>query len=140
MKSNKAYLVLMALLLTCIGIKYGVSETETFQQSPLLLFLIAMFSHVLASTSDMTQTIIFITFHVSGIIACETLLWILSAQILWCSIINFLLLLLSIFFFFHSLTQLLLCFINYITHHLRVTPPNALQMPNIELQPLEAHV
>ncbi|WVY95078.1 hypothetical protein V8G54_034166 [Vigna mungo] len=103
MKSNKAYLVLMALLLTCIGIKYGVSKTDPFQQS--------------------------------RIIACETLLWILIAQLLWYSIINFLLLLLAIFFFFHPLTHLIISFINYVTHHFHATPPNALQMPNIELQP-----
>ncbi|WVY95081.1 hypothetical protein V8G54_034169 [Vigna mungo] len=116
----------MALLLTCIGIKYGVSKTDSFQQPPLLVFLIAMFSHILASTANMTEPITIITFHVSGIIACETLLWILSAQFLWCFIINFLLLLLSIFFFFHTLTHLIISFINYITHHFHSTPPNAL--------------
>ncbi|WVY95080.1 hypothetical protein V8G54_034168 [Vigna mungo] len=142
MKSKKAYLVLMALLLTCIGIKYGVSKTDPFQQSTLLLFLISMFSHVLASTTDMTEPITIVTFHVSGITACETLLWILTAQLLLYSIINFLLLLLAIFFFFHTLTQLIISFINYITHHFHSTPPNALQMPNIQLQPhvAEAHV
>ncbi|WVY93037.1 hypothetical protein V8G54_032125 [Vigna mungo] len=110
MKSKKAYLVLMALLLTCIGIKYGVSKTDPFQQS--------------------------------RITACDTLVWILSAQFLWYSIINFLLLLLAIFFFFHPLTRLIISFINYINHHLPFTPPNALQMPNVELQPHfeEAHV
>ncbi|WVY93032.1 hypothetical protein V8G54_032120 [Vigna mungo] len=103
MKSNKAYLVLMTLLLTCIGIKYGVSKTDPFQQS--------------------------------RITASETLLWILSAQLLWCFIINFLLLLLSISFFFHPLTHLIISFINYVTHHLHSTHTNALQRPNIELQP-----
>ncbi|WVY92538.1 hypothetical protein V8G54_031626 [Vigna mungo] len=108
MKSKKAYLVLMALLLTCIGTKYGVSKTDSFQQP--------------------------------RITACEILLWILSAQLLWCFIINFLLLLLAIFFFFHPLTHLIISFINYITHHFHSTPPNALQMPNIELQPQETQV
>ncbi|WVY93034.1 hypothetical protein V8G54_032122 [Vigna mungo] len=103
MKSKKAYLVLMALQLTCIGIKYGVSKTDPFQQP--------------------------------RITACETLLWILTAQLLLYSIINFLLLLLAIFFFFHTLTHLIISFINYITHHFHSTPPNALQRPNIQLQP-----
>ncbi|WVY92542.1 hypothetical protein V8G54_031630 [Vigna mungo] len=38
MNSNKAYLVLMTLLLTCIGIKYGVSKTDPFQQSRITAF------------------------------------------------------------------------------------------------------
>jgi len=131
----------MALQLTCIEIKYGVSNIDPFQPSTLLLFLFSMFSHVLASSADITKPVTIITFHASGITACQTLLWTLTAHLLCFSDINFLLLLLAIFFFFHSLTHLLLCFINYyITHHLHSTPPTALQMPNQQLQPHEAQV
>jgi len=140
MKSNKAYLVLIALQLTCIGIKYEVSKTNPFRQSTLLLFLTAMFSHVLASVADMSKPITIITFHISGILGCQTLFWILIAQLFWFSLINFLLLLLVRFLFFDFLTQLLLAYFNCITQLLSGTPPNVAEMPNTEPQQQESQV
>ncbi|RDY08654.1 hypothetical protein CR513_07092, partial [Mucuna pruriens] len=128
MNKDKVYFVLIALELTCIGIKYGVSVTNPFQQlsATILLFLTAMFSHVLAFTADMSVPTITKTFHVSGVVACETLLWILLSHFLWYSIINLLLLLLASF-----------CFFNYIlniTQLLCTTISKAHQMPNMESQ------
>lgn len=133
MNSHKAYLVLMALELTCIGIKYGVSDnTNPFQHSTptILLFLTAMISHVLASTADMTHQTTTLTFHVSGVVGCQTLLWIIVAQVMWYYVINLLLLLVASFRFF-----------NYVTQLLSATPSNANDlMSNTELQSQEAQV
>ncbi|KAL2956127.1 hypothetical protein AAZX31_18G068300 [Glycine max] len=135
MKIHKAYLVLVALELTCIGIKYGVSNTNNpFQQSSLLLFLTAIFSHVLASSADMTKQIIIITFHMSGITGCETLLWILINDFMCYCMVNLLLLLLAKFVFFNHVAQLLVYFFKYISQLLlHLSCSN--QMPNLELQP-----
>nr|KYP76250.1 hypothetical protein KK1_020483 [Cajanus cajan] len=132
MNRHKVYFVLMALELTCIGIKYGVSDHNPFQQiSPtMLLFILALFSHVLALTADMSMPTNIITFHVSGVVGCEALLWILLAQFLWYYIINLLLLLLASFCFFN--------YIVHITHLLRRTISNDVQMSNME--PREAQV
>ncbi|KAG4923701.1 hypothetical protein JHK87_049241 [Glycine soja] len=138
MKIQKAYLVLIALELTCIGIKYGVSNTNNpFQQSRfLMLFLTAIFSHVLASTADMTKQIIIITFHMSGITGCETLLWILIHDFMCYFMVNLLLLLLAKFFFFNQVAQLVVYFFKYISQLLRqVSGSNVDQMPSLELQP-----
>nr|KYP76205.1 hypothetical protein KK1_020438 [Cajanus cajan] len=147
MNMRKAYLVLMGFELTCIGIKYGCGgvshTTNPFQPSTptpsptLLLFLTAIFSHVLASMAHITNQATIITFHVSGIIGCETLLWVLLVHLLWYSIINPLFLLLASFCFFNYATHLLVCFLNCITG---AAPPNADLMPNMELQPHEAQV
>ncbi|KAK8468596.1 hypothetical protein PHAVU_006G113166 [Phaseolus vulgaris] len=139
MKSNITYLALVTFQLTCIGIKYGVSKTNPFQQSTLLLLLTAMFSHALASAADMTKPITVITFHFSGILGCETLLWMLIAQLLWFSVINFLLLLIVKFLYFDFLTQQLLSF-NWVTQLLPGTPPNIVEMSNTEQQPQESQV
>jgi len=151
MKNKKAYLVLIAFELTCIGIKYEVSKTNPFQQSTLLLLLTAVFSHVLASAADINNPITIITFHISGMLASQTLLWILIPQLLWFSLINFLLLLLVKFLFFdvlsrlflcsfNCITQLFLCSFNCITQLLSASPPNLVEMPNTELQPQESEV
>ncbi|QCE13897.1 hypothetical protein DEO72_LG11g895 [Vigna unguiculata] len=82
---NKAYTILMGLELTLIGIKYEGSNTNPFQHSTpiLLLFLTATCSHLLASTAQTTCPTIFI-FHVSGVVGCEALLWILiSPEFIW---------------------------------------------------------
>ncbi|KAG4923711.1 hypothetical protein JHK87_049251 [Glycine soja] len=141
--NQKAYLVLIALELTCIGIKYGVSSTNNpFQQSSLLLlFLAAIFSHVLASTADMTKQIIIITFHISGMTGCETLLWILIHDFMCYCMVNLLLLLLAKFFFFNQVAQLVGYFFKYTSQLLRqVSGSNVDQMPNLELQPHQDQV
>ncbi|RZB51010.1 hypothetical protein D0Y65_047741 [Glycine soja] len=137
MKIQKAYLVLIALELTCIGIKYGVSNTNNpFQQSRfLMLFLTAIFSHVLASTADMTKQIIIITFHMSGITGCETLLWILIHDFMCYFMVNLLLLLLAKFFFFNQVAQLVVYFFKYISQLLLQVSGYIDQMRNVEQQP-----
>ncbi|KAL2332893.1 hypothetical protein Fmac_014106 [Flemingia macrophylla] len=140
MNSHKVYFTLMGIEFTIIGIKYGGSATTNpFQQSTpsptVLLILTALFSHVLASAGDMLDNNTLITFHVSGIVGCETLLWIiLSDQFLWYFIINLLFLLIASFCFFnYDVTKLLpQPFNNSIA---RDTPSNAHQEPTIQQQP-----
>ncbi|WVZ21117.1 hypothetical protein V8G54_008439 [Vigna mungo] len=106
---NKAYTILMALQLTSIGIKYGGSDNNPFKHSTptVLLFLTAACSHVLASRSQINSPTIFI-FNVSGVIGCEALMWILIVpEILWWYIINVPLLLLSFYFNYNQINQLI---------------------------------
>lgn len=141
MKIHKAYLVLIGLELTCIVINHGVSKTNPFQQSSLLLFLTATFSHVLASTADMTKQITIITFHLSGITAVETLLWILVPDFMWYSIVNLLLLLLAKFIFFDHVAQLVVSFFQYISRLLLHLSSSIVDwMSNSEVQPQEDRV
>lgn len=117
MNSQKAYVVLIALELTCMGTKYGVSNNNLnpFQRlSPtILLFFLAMFSHVLvAFTANFNLASTIITFHVSGIVACEALLWILLTEFFYSYIIiNLILSLLASFCFFNHIAKItrLLC-------------------------------
>jgi len=138
MQSSEAYFVLITLLLTCIEIKY--LHTNPFNQSSLLLLLTAMSSHVLASAADINNPITIITFHISGILASQILLWILIPQLLWFSLINFLLLLLVKLLFFDVLSRLLLRSFHCITQLFSGTPPNVAEMPNTEPQPQESQV
>ncbi|KAL2956125.1 hypothetical protein AAZX31_18G068100 [Glycine max] len=78
----------------------------------------------------MTKQIIIITFHMSGITGCETLLWILIHDFMCYCMVNLLLLLLAKFFFFNHVAQLLVDFFKYISQ----------LMPNLELQPRVAYV
>nr|KYP76211.1 hypothetical protein KK1_020444 [Cajanus cajan] len=128
MNKSKAYIVLIALELASIGIKYQVSVTNPFQQSTptKLFFVTAICCHVLASNADMSLPATLITFHVSGIVACQTLLWILLAEFRWFCVINFILLL-----------ELRFCYFNYIANITQLLPgtlSNADQMPNMEGQ------
>ncbi|CAJ1960277.1 unnamed protein product [Sphenostylis stenocarpa] len=106
MKKHKAYAVLMALELASIEIKYGISSnTNPFQQlSPTtLLFVVAIFCHALAAIADTRFATTLITFHVSGVVGCETLLWVFLDEFLRYYIINALLLLVALFCFFNYL-------------------------------------
>ncbi|KAL9319986.1 hypothetical protein ACSQ67_011825 [Phaseolus vulgaris] len=126
MKKHKAYAVLMGLELASIEIKYGISSTANpFQQlSPTtFIFLVAIFCHALASIADSSFPATIITFHVSGVVGCETLLWLFLAEFLRYYIINAILLLLAFFFFFHHLT--------HFTSH---TPSDDVQLSNMESQ------
>ncbi|KAH1153569.1 hypothetical protein GLYMA_18G069000v4 [Glycine max] len=141
MKIHKAYLVLIGLELTCIVINYAVSKINPFQQLSRLLFLTATFSHVLASTADMTKQITIITFHLSGITAVETLLWILVPDFMWYSIVNLLLLLLAKFIFFDHVAQLVVSFFQYISRLLLHLSSSIVDwMSNSEVQPQEDRV
>ncbi|XP_022642950.1 uncharacterized protein LOC106775561 [Vigna radiata var. radiata] len=81
-----------------------------------------------------------IIFYLSGIVACETLLWILIAQLFWFFLVNFLVLLILKFLFSHFLIQLLLPYFNRITQLLPGTPPNSSDMPNTEQQQHDSQV
>ncbi|WVY93278.1 hypothetical protein V8G54_032366 [Vigna mungo] len=141
MKSMKAaYLGLITFLLGCIGIKYGISNINPFHDSTLSLLVTAVCSHLIASAADMGNPNTIIIFYLSGIVACETLLWILIAQLSWFSLINFLVLLILKFLFSHFLTQLLLPYFNCITQLLFGTPPKGSDMPNTEQQPQDSQV
>ncbi|QCD78064.1 hypothetical protein DEO72_LG1g1693 [Vigna unguiculata] len=106
MRKHKAYAVLMALELASIEIKYGISsDSNPFQQlSPTtLIFVVAIFCHALASIADSSFSAI-ITFHVSGVVGCETLLWLFLSEFLRYYIINAILLLVAFFCFFNYFT------------------------------------
>ncbi|WVY94343.1 hypothetical protein V8G54_033431 [Vigna mungo] len=135
MKSMKAaYLGLITFLLSCIGIKYGISKTNPFHDSTLSLLVTAVFSHLIASAADMDNPNTILTFYFSGTVACEILLWTLIAQFSWFCLVNFLVLLILKFLFSHFLIQLLLPYFNCITHLLAGTPPNGSEMSNTEPQ------
>lgn len=129
MNRQKAYVVLITLELTCVGTKYGVSNNNNnpFQRlSPtILVFFLAMFSHVLALTANMNFRSTIITFHVSGVVACDTLFWILRTEFFhYYVIINLLLSLLAFFYFFNHIAN--------ITRFLCAKVSNAVQMPDME--------
>ncbi|ESW18669.1 hypothetical protein PHAVU_006G060000 [Phaseolus vulgaris] len=127
MNKQKAYVVLIALELSCMATKYGVSNNNPFQRlSPtILLFFLAIFSHVLAFTANLNLPSTIITFHVSGVVACEALLWNLLTHFFYCYIIiNLLLSLLASFCFFNHIANF--------TQLLRAKLSNAFQRPNIE--------
>ncbi|RZB51005.1 hypothetical protein D0Y65_047736 [Glycine soja] len=82
---HKAYTILMALMLTAVGI-----------------------NHVVASTAEMSLPTTIFIFHVSGIVACQTLMWVLVSEILWWYIINVLVLLVASFCFnYKDITELI---------------------------------
>ncbi|RDX72320.1 hypothetical protein CR513_48212, partial [Mucuna pruriens] len=97
----EGYIIIMGLLLTTIGIKYEGSNTNPFNHPTpsTLIFLTAASCHFLASTAEMRLQITIYIFHVSGIVGCQSLMWIIVPQLLYWSIINLLLLLLAPFCF-----------------------------------------
>ena len=107
---RSVYIFLITLEAASIGIKYQGLSTNPFQEPrpSMLLFLIAIFCHAisLAAKIGWPTTIIF---HVSGILACETLLWILVAEFWWwCAIINVIPLLVAVLcFYYKSICELL---------------------------------
>ncbi|KAG4923699.1 hypothetical protein JHK87_049239 [Glycine soja] len=67
-----------------------------------------MCSHVVASTAEMSLPTTIFIFHVSGIVACQTLMWVLVSEILWWYIINVLVLLVASFCFnYKDITELI---------------------------------
>ncbi|WVY94329.1 hypothetical protein V8G54_033417 [Vigna mungo] len=93
--------------------------------------IFSMKSMKVAYLADMDNPNTIIIFVLSGIVACETLLWILIAKLFWFSLVNFLVLLIFKFLFFHFITQLLLPYFNFITQLLPGTPPNASDMSGL---------
>ncbi|RDX72321.1 hypothetical protein CR513_48213, partial [Mucuna pruriens] len=100
-QAQEDYTILMTLFLTTIGINYEGSNTNPFNHPTpsTMLFLVAASCHFLASTAEMSLLTTIFIFHVSGIVGCQSLMWILVPQLLCRSISNLLLLLLVPFCF-----------------------------------------
>ena len=84
----------MGLLVTLAGTRYEALNINPFQPpSPtMLMFLISLFCHSVASTADMSFPTTIYIFHISGVVGCETLLLIIVSQIsYWCIINSFVL-------------------------------------------------
>ncbi|PNX57485.1 hypothetical protein L195_g050425 [Trifolium pratense] len=125
---HESYTILMSLELASIAIMYqGPNTNNPFQQSSptMLLFLTALFSHAVTTMADMNLPSTTIIFHFSGVVGCETLLWILLPVYWKWYIINLFLLLVTS-----------LCFFNFIHNNitkLALRSDEALP-PNLELQ------
>jgi aspartate aminotransferase len=104
-----AYTILMSLELGSIGIMCQGLNTNPFQQSSpaFFLFLTCLFCHVVVTMADFSLPITMIVFHFSGLVGCETLLWILIPVFSKWFIINLFLLLVTSLCFFN--------FMDYIT-------------------------
>jgi len=90
----KTYFILMGLLVTLAGTRYEALNINPFQPpSPaMLMFLISLFCHAVASTTDMSFPTTIYIFPISGVVGCETLLWIILSQFSnWCIINSFVL-------------------------------------------------
>jgi hypothetical protein len=125
---NKSYTILMSLELGSIAIMYQGLNTNPFQQSSttMLLFLTALFCHAVTTMADMNLPSTMVIFHFSGVVGCETLLWILLPQSWNWYIINLFLLLVTSFCFFN-------CIHNTISTKLAFCSNDALP-PSLELQ------
>ncbi|KAH1197094.1 hypothetical protein GmHk_18G050968 [Glycine max] len=100
---HKAYTILMALIM-----KAQITTPSNIQAQVHVVFLTAMCSHVVASTAEMSLPTTIFIFHVSGIVACQTLMWVLVSEILWWYIINVLVLLVASFCFnYKDITELI---------------------------------
>lgn len=126
---HKAYTILISLELASIGIKCQGSNTNPFQQpSPIFfMFLASLFCHVvalqLASTANFSFLTTIIIFHFSGIVGCETLLWILLPDFWNWYIINLSLLAVTSLCYFnciHNIPKLFLA-----TLSTAAQPPNS---------------
>ncbi|KAK2440823.1 hypothetical protein QL285_012191 [Trifolium repens] len=105
MTVQPAYTILMSLELGSIGIMYQVT-----------------------TMADMNLPSTMVIFHFSGVVGCETLLWILLPQLWnWYIIINLFLLLVTSFCFFN-------CIHNTIITKLTLLRSNHVLPPNLELQ------
>jgi hypothetical protein len=129
MTVQPAYTILMSLELGSIGIMYQGLNTNPFHQSSPICFLFftALFCHAVTTMADMNLPSTMVIFHFSGVVGCETLLWILLPQLLNCYIIiNLFLLLVTSFCFFN-------CIHNTITK-LTLLRSNDVLPLNLELQ------
>ncbi|KAL2332909.1 hypothetical protein Fmac_014122 [Flemingia macrophylla] len=139
----KGYIVAMTFEVTFIGFKNGASNIiHPFEQptpSPaVLLFLVALFPHVIATMLDMGRRATIVTFHVSGVVGCEALLHICLDNSFWYCIINLVFLLLIVsFYLFHYAKHVLLRLFDRIT---TAVPSDALPMLNMEPHPHRSNV
>ncbi|KAG5141312.1 hypothetical protein AAZX31_12G218400 [Glycine max] len=125
MENGKAlYVFLFTLLLGSVQIKYREPETNPFLSTPTLsLFVASITCHGLASMAAHTNLQgSLIIFHLSGIVGCEVLMWVLLADILCYCMINMLASLVAFLCFF---------ILNIFADH---------EMPIIEMQPPEEEV
>jgi hypothetical protein len=115
----------MGLELALMAVLYQSSNTNPFpQSSPIyILFLTSLCCHVVVTMADMSLPPTIIIFHFSGVVACETLLWILLPVFWKWFLINLFPLLVILFCFFN--------FIDYIPNLFRsndsLPPPNLKQ-------------
>ncbi|XLS77186.1 hypothetical protein HN51_061411 [Arachis hypogaea] len=100
--SHRVYICVVTLELASIAIKYQGINTNPFQEihATMLLFLLATPCHAIALAITNHNIVIMpnsitiiVLFHVSGTISCESLLWILVAQLWWFIILNVLMIL-----------------------------------------------
>ncbi|KAH1197100.1 hypothetical protein GmHk_18G050972 [Glycine max] len=120
------YVFLFTLLLGSVQIKYTEAETNPFLSTPAMpLFVASITCHVLASMSDTNLQAPFIIFHLSGIVGCEVLIWVLLTDIFWYCMVNMLASLVAFLCFFSNHIR------NIFAYH---------EMPIIEMQPPEEEV
>ncbi|RZB51021.1 hypothetical protein D0Y65_047747 [Glycine soja] len=125
-KGKGLYLILITLLLGSVQIKYTEAETNYLLSTPVMPLLVASITcHVLASQADTNLQAPFIIFHVSGIVGCEVLIWVILTDILWYCMVNMLASIVAFICFFNHIP-------NIFAHH---------EMPiNKEMQPSEEEV
>ncbi|CAI8596839.1 unnamed protein product [Vicia faba] len=126
----------MSLELGSIAIKCQGSDTNPFQPSSpsFFLFLIALPCHAVTTMSDLNFPTTMLMFHFTGVVGCETLLWILLPDFWKWYIINLFLLLVTSFCFFDfissSVTKLLVQ-----AHSNPATADHPLNLESRESQP-----
>ena len=80
----------MGSLVALVAMKYQALDINPFQPlcPTMLLFLISLCNHAVAFTADMSFPTTKYIFHISGVVGCETLLWIIVSQTSYWCIIN----------------------------------------------------
>ncbi|KAG4923708.1 hypothetical protein GLYMA_18G068700v4 [Glycine max] len=108
MENGKAlYVILFTLLLGSVQIKYTEAVTNAFLSTPTMsLFVAAITCHGLASMADTNLQGPVIIFHLSGIVGCEVLIWVLLTDILWYSMVNMLASLIAFVCFFNHIPNI----------------------------------
>jgi len=113
MSLPKAYFILISLEVGLLAIKYEGLSTNPFQlSSPIcFMFFTAVFCHAVATMADMNLPTTMIIFHFSGVVGCETLLWILLLDSWNWYIINLFILVATSFCFFNCIDDIIKLFL-----------------------------
>ena len=112
-------------MLGSIQIKYTEAETNPFLSTLAMpLFVASITCHGLACVTDINLQGSLIIFHLSGIVGCEVLMWVILIDILWYSMVNMLASLVAFICFFNDIPNI------FVDH----------EMPIIEMQPSEEEV
>ncbi|KAH1197101.1 hypothetical protein GmHk_18G050973 [Glycine max] len=120
------YVIPFTLLLASVQIKYTEAVTNPFLSTPAMPLLIASITcHGLASMADTNLRAPFIIFHLSGIVGCEVLIWVILTDIFWYCMVNMLASLVAFLCFFNNHIP------NIFADH---------EMPIIEMQPPKEEV